>query len=99
MEATGVVLMKKHSKICNSIKLYTVKPEIIYSKTCLKGPLKNDQKLFFKTDYRLLQVKRIVECSKGSILQYFRPSLSYHLSLRSMFLSIFESPLKTGFTV
>ena len=24
----------------------------------------------------------IAECSKGSILQYFRPSLSYHLSLR-----------------
>ena len=23
--------------------------------------------------------------SKGSILQYFRPSLSYHLSLRSLF--------------
>ena len=26
----------------------------------------------------------IAECSKGSILQYFRPSLSYHLSLRSL---------------
>ena len=24
-------------------------------------------------------------CSKGSILQYFQPSLSYHLSLRSLF--------------
>ena len=31
------------------------------------------------------------------ILQYFWPSLSYHLSLRSW--SIFEWPLKTGFTV
>ena len=33
----------------------------------------------------LMQVKSIAECSKGSILQYFRPSLSYHLSLRSLF--------------
>ena len=31
-----------------------------------------------------------------SILQYFRPSLSYHLSFRSFF---FEYRLKTGFTV
>ena len=28
-----------------------------------------------------MQVKRIAECSKGSILQYFRPSLSYQLLL------------------
>ena len=38
------------------------------------------------------------ECSKGSIPQYFRPSLSYHLSLRSLF-CLFQWPLKTGFTV
>ena len=34
---------------------------------------------------RLMQVKSIAECSNGSILQYFRPSLSYHLPLRSLF--------------
>ena len=35
-----------------------------------------------------MQVKRIAECSKWSILQYFRPSLSifsYQLLLRSFF--------------
>ena len=32
-----------------------------------------------------MQVKSIAKCSKGSILQYFRPSLSYHLSIRSLF--------------
>ena len=32
-----------------------------------------------------MQVKSITKCSKGSILQYFWPSLSYHLSLRSLF--------------
>ena len=37
-----------------------------------------------------MQVNSIAECSKGSILQYFRPALGYHLSLRS--LSIFEWP-------
>ena len=38
-----------------------------------------------KIDYGLIQVISIAECSKGSILQYFRPSLSYHLSLRPLF--------------
>ena len=50
-----------------------------------------------KTDYRLMQIKKIAECSKGSILQHVSPSLSYQLSSRS-FLSTFEWPLKKGFT-
>ena len=70
-----------------------------YSKTCVNDHSQTDRKLIFKTNYRLMQVKsiaecshyrlmqvkRIAECSQGSILQYFRPSLSYHLSLRSLF--------------
>ena len=47
----------------------------------VKPVLREDYKLVLKTYYNLMQV----------ILQYVRPSLSYHLSLRSV--------LKTGFTV
>ena len=54
-------------------------------KPVLSGHSKRIPKLVFKTNYRLMQVKSIAEPSKGSILQYFRPSLSYHLSLRSFF--------------
>ena len=50
-----------------------------YSKTCVKRPLSKDQNLVFKTNYCLIQVKSIAEY----ILQYFQPSLSYNLSLRS----------------
>ena len=32
-----------------------------------------------------MPVKSIVECSKGSILQYFQPSINYHLSTRPLF--------------
>ena len=46
----------------------------IYSKTCLKRPLQKKNKIVFETDYRLMQVKSIAECSTGSILQYFRHS-------------------------
>ena len=58
---------------------------------------KRRQKLVFKTTYRLLQAKSIAECSKGSILQCFRPSFSYHFVFKTFVLSIFEWPLKTGF--
>ena len=54
------------------------------SKTCVKWSLSKDLKLVFKTNYCLMQVKSIAECSLA-ILQYFRPSLCYHLSLRSLF--------------
>ena len=56
-----------------------------YSKTCLKELLQKIQKLVFKTIYRLNQVKSIAEDSKGSILQCFRPSISYHFPLRPLF--------------
>ena len=55
------------------------------SKTYVKRPLSKRPQVFFKTIYRLMQVKSITECSNWSILQYFRPSLSYNLSLRSLF--------------
>ena len=42
--------------------------------------------MFIVTEYAaLMQVKSIAEGDKGSILQYFLPSISYHLSLRSLF--------------
>ena len=50
----------------------------------LKGHSQKD-KLVFKTNYHLMQVKSIAECCKGSILQYFPPSLSYHLSIKCLF--------------
>ena len=36
--------------------------------------------------------------TRGSILQYFRPSLTYNFP-KTFVLSIFKWPLKTGFTV
>ena len=49
------------------------------------GFTQKDHKLVIKTNYGLMEVKSIAECSNGSILQDFRPSLSYHLSLGSLF--------------
>ena len=57
----------------------------IQQNLCKAAALKKDQKLVFKNNYRLMQVRSIAECSKWSILQYFQPSLSYQLLLRSLF--------------
>ena len=55
-----------------------------YSKTCLKRPLKKDQNKF--QDRLSLNVgQKYCRMLQESILQYFRPSLSYHLSLRPLF--------------
>ena len=46
-----------------------------------------------------MPVKSIAECSKGSILQYFRPSLIHYSSLRSLFCLFFSGLFYTGFRV
>ena len=82
-----------------------------YSKTCVKRPLSNDKKLVSKTNYCLMQVKRIAECSLFNAGQtYCRMLHREHSAIRLtciklpfvikiVVLSIFEWPLKTGSTV
>ena len=76
----SLLVLSDLSKVC-LLSLHC----IMYTKTCLKRPLKIDKTKIFKTNGSLMKVKSIAECSMGSILQYFWPSLSYHLSLRSVF--------------
>ena len=71
------------------VRGYSEEMPIIFGMSTVK-PVQNghslkDQKLVFETNCRLMQVKSIAECSKRSILQYFPPALSCHLSLRSLF--------------
>ena len=44
----------------------------------VKPVLSGHSKRRLKIDYHLMQVISIAECSKESILQYFRPSLRNH---------------------
>ena len=67
-------------------RFFNHKQEISYTsstvKLVLSGHSKRRPELVFMPEHRLMPIKRIAECSKESILQYFRPSLNYHLSLR-----------------
>ena len=61
---------------------------IIYSKTCLQWSLQKKTKIGFQDRLSLNAGQ------KGSILQYFLPSLSYHLSLRSLFCQLLSGRLR-----
>ena len=61
-----------------------------YSKTCIKQSLSKRPKIGFQDQLSLNAVQKYCRMLKGSILQYFRPSLSYHLSLRSLFCLFFS---------
>ena len=77
------------------------------SKTCVKLPLSKRPEIVFtdpsvfQTNYRLMKVKSIAECSKRSkehsaILSTF---IKLPFVIKILFLSIFEWPYYTGFTV
>ena len=70
--------MPCQSKTSEEIQPCTVNP--VFS-----GHSKRRPKLAFNSDFHLMQVKSIAECSPWSILQYFRPSLSYYLSIKFLF--------------
>ena len=69
------------------------------SKNCLKRPLKKKTKIGFQDRLLLNAGQKYCRMLSWSIPQYFRSSLSYHLSSRPLFCLFFEWPLKTDFTV
>ena len=69
----------------------------IYSKTCLKQPLKRDQKLGFQDQLSLIAVQKYCRMLQESILQYFWHALSYHLSLRPLFCLFLSGCLRQVF--
>ena len=69
---------------------------------CKTATLKKDQKLVFKTNYRLMQVKSIAECSKmlqGEHSAIVSTFIKLPYVIKIFVESIFEWPFNTGFTV
>ena len=62
---------------------YTVNP-------VLSGHSKIDKTKILMTNSSLMKVENIVECSPGSILQYYWPALSDNWSIKPIF-NLFES--------
>ena len=60
---------------------------------------KKDQKLVFKTNYRLMQVKSIAECSKGTTLEHSEILLTFiklSFVIKIFVMSIFECHFTQG---
>ena len=82
------------TSIYESMGLQTRK-KIIYSKTCIKRPLSKDQKLVFKTNYLLMQVKSIAGYSKGERSAILLTFIKLPFVFKIFVLSIFELPFYT----
>ena len=70
-----------------------------YSKTCLKGPLKKDQQIGFQDPFLLnagQKYCRMFQREHSAILSTF---IKLPFTIKAFVLSIFNWPLKTGFTV
>ena len=55
--------------------------------------------MVFNTDYRLMQIKSIAECYKGGHSAILSICIKLPNNLAPFIMSIFEWPLKAGFTV
>ena len=63
----------------------------MYSKTCVKRLPSTRQKIGFEDQISLYAGQKYCRMLQ-SILQYFRPALSYHLSLTSLFCLFLSDP-------
>ena len=82
-----VLILSEKVWLCFVLKSYrksAISACVNYSKTCVKWPLSKRPKIGFRDQLSLNAGQSIAVCSKGSVLQYFGPSLSYHLSLISL---------------
>ena len=65
-----------------------------YSKICLKRPLKKKTEIDFQDQLSLDAGQKYCRMLQESILQYFRPSLWYYLSLGFLYCIILSGRLR-----
>ena len=71
----------------------------MYSKTCLKRPLKKNTKNFFQYRLSLNAGQKYCRMLQGEHSAILSTSIKLPFSIKTLVLSIFKWPLKTGFTV
>ena len=71
----------------------------LYSKTCLKQPLKKKTKVGFQDPYSLYAGQKYCRMLQGEHSAILSTFMKLSFVFKTVVLSIFEWPLKTGFTV
>ena len=91
--------MKPGLLFSNFVGSLYIREELFFTvKPVLNGPSKRRPKLFFKTNYHLMQVKSIAESSKRALCNTLT-FIKLPFVFKTFVLSILEGPLKKGFTV
>ena len=72
---------------------------IYYSKTCLKRPLKKKTKIGFQNGLSLNAGQKYCRMLQGEHSAILSTFIKLPFAMKTFVLSIFERPLKTGFTV
>ena len=72
---------------------------LTYSKTCLKRPLKKKTKIGFQDRLSLNAGQKYCRMLQGEHSAILSTFIKLPFAIKSFILSIFEWPLKTGFTV
>ena len=72
---------------------------IVYSKTCLKRPLSKRPKLVFRANFRFNAGQKYCRMLQGEHSAILSTFIKLLFVIKRFVLSIFECPLKTGFTV
>ena len=86
----------KNYPACNELILHEFM-EQLYSKTCLKRPLKKKIKIWFsKPIIAFAEILQNAPREHSAILSTF---IKLPFAIKTFVLSVFEWPLKTGFTV
>ena len=77
----------------------TIQMNLEYSKTCLKWPLKKKTKIGFQTQLSLNAGQKYCRMLQGEHSAILSTFIKLPFVIKTFVLSIFEWPLKTGFTV
>ena len=83
----------------NSLTSYFLISSIGYSITCLKQPLKNKIQNFFQDGLSLNAGQKYCRMLQGEHSAILSTFIKLPFAIKTFVLSIFECPLKTGFTV
>ena len=79
------------------VRLFAVRH--IYSKTCLRRPLKKKTKIVFQDQLSLNAGRKYCRMLQGEHSALLSTFTKLPFAMKTFVLSCFESPLKTGFTV
>ena len=99
MSIFGTAISLQYGKCSKISNPFSFCSQLKYSKTCLKRPLKKNTKIGFQDSLSLNTGQKYCKMLQGEHSAILSTFTKVPLVINILVLSIFEWPLKTGFTV